>query len=256
MNIKPNLSCFRIFCLIFLLAGCGFTESSVKREKDSEARYKLGIDYLNDSPPNLQKAYIEFLEAIKIDPKNKGAHYGLGHIYAQRQDYLNAIPAFKNAISIDPTYSEAHNYLGKVYETMGRDTEAIASYHGALKNLQYATPQLPHWNLAQIYIRQKQYDKALEALQEVRRIEPANGVVLDKIAETHTQKGDLDNARSFFKEAVALAPNDPRAHFRLASFYLEKGPRELASEEFQKVIALSPQSTEADAARKSLEALK
>jgi len=256
MNIKSNLSRCRIFCLILLMAGCGFTESSINKEKASEARYKLGIAYLNDSTPNLQKAYIEFLEAINIDAKNKNAHYGLGHIYAQRQDYHNAIPAFKNAISIDSNYSEAHNYLGKVYETMGRDAEAITSYQGALKNLQYATPQLPHWNLAQIYIKQKQYDKALEALQEARRIEPTNSVILDKIAETYTQKGDLENARSFFKEAVALAPNDPRAHFRLASFYLEKGPKELAPEEFQKVIALSPESAEADAARTRLEALK
>jgi len=256
MNMQPKSRGFLCFCLIVLLAGCGFSESRIKREKESEAYYKLGIAYLNDASPNPQKAYIEFLKAVEIDPKNKEAHYALGHIYAQRQDYPNATLAFKKAISIDPNYSEAHNYLGKVYETLGNDAEAILAYQGALKNLQYVTPQLPHWNLALIYLRQKQYDKALEALQQVRKIEPTNGVVLDKIGETYLQKGESENALSFFKEAVSLAPSDHRAHYRLASFYLEKGPREFAPDVFKKVIALSPQSTEAEAARKSLETLK
>ncbi|MBI3358899.1 MAG: tetratricopeptide repeat protein [Nitrospirae bacterium] len=196
------------FCLIVLLAGCGFSESSIKKkEQESEANYKLGIAYLNDSSPNLQKAYIEFLKAIETDSKNKEAHYALGHIYAQRQDYANAILAFKKAISIDPNYSEAHNYLGKIYETSGKDAEAILAYQGALQNLQYATPQLPHWNLALIYFRQKQYDKALDELQEVRKFEPENGVVLNKIGETYMQLGESDKARSFFKEAADMSQN-------------------------------------------------
>ncbi len=199
--------CFSLFCLIVLLSGCGLSESAIKREKESEGSYKLGIAYLSDSTPNPQKAYIEFLKAVESNPNNKEAQYALGHIYAQRQDYPHAILSFKKAISIDKDYAEAHNYLGKVYEESGKDDEAILAYQAALRNLQYATPQLPHWNLAQIYLRQKQYDKALEELQEVRKLEPTNDVVLNKIGETYMQQGDSEKARSFFKEAEAVRKN-------------------------------------------------
>ena len=256
LNFQGVFSRFLCLGLVVLLGSCGFTEARIKREKSSEASYKLGIAYLNDAAPNMQKALIEFSKAIEINPDNKEAHYALGHVYAQRQDYSKAIESFKKAIAIDPVYSEAHNYLGKGYEALGRDAEAILAYQEALKNLQYTTPQLPYWNLGLIYVRQKQYDQALEAFQQARKIEPANGVVLAKMAETSLQKGDVEKALFFLKEAVAITPSDPIAHYQLAVFYLEKGPREFASAEFEKVISLAPQSKEAEAAQKSLETLK
>jgi len=222
MNITPKLRGFLAFCLILLLVGCGLSESRIRREKESEARHKLGIANLNSSAPNVQKAYIEFLEAVKINPENKDAHYALGHVYAQREDYPKAILEFQATIAIAPNYSEAHNYLGNIYETLGKDAEAILSYQEALKNLQYETPQFPHWHLGLIYVRQNQ----------------------------------LEKARASFKEAVAVAPSDHMAHYLLASFYFQKGPRELASNEFKKVIALAPQSPEAENAKKNLESLK
>jgi Tfp pilus assembly protein PilF len=236
--------------------GCGFTEARIKKEKESEANYKLGVAYLNDSSPNMQKALMEFSKSIEINPKNKDAHYALGHVYAQRQDYPKAIEAFKTAIVLDPNYSEAHNYLGKVYELSGRDAEAILAYEGALNNIQYATPQLPYWNMGLVYFRQKQYDQALEAFQQARRIEPVNADLLAKIGETYIQKGDMEKALSSYKEAVFLVPGDYMAHHRLASFYLEKGPRGFASDALNKVISLAPQSMEAESARKNLETLK
>ncbi len=256
MNILHNFRGFLSLGFLLLLVGCGFTEARIKKEKESEASYKLGVAYLNDNVPNLQKALIEFSKALEINPQNKEAHYAMGHVYFQRQDYPKAIESFKTAISIDPNYSEAHNYLGKVYEGSGREEEAILSYQGALKNIQYATPQLPYWNMGLVYFKQKKYDQALEAFQQTRKIEPANGDVLAKIGETYVQKGSLEKALSFFKEAVTLAPNDYMAHYRLASFYLENGPRMLASDALQKVISLAPQSMEAETARKSLDTLK
>jgi Tfp pilus assembly protein PilF len=251
MNIP--LKGFFCICLVFLLVGCGFKEARIKKEKESEASYKLGLAYLNDSNPNMQKALIEFAKSVEMNPKNKEARYALGHVYAQRQDYAKAISELQSAINIDPNYSEAHNYLGKCYEALGQYTEAISSYQMALKNIQYLTPQLPHWNMGMIYFKQKQYDKALEAFQQTRRIEPANGDVLAKIAETYIEKGETDNALSSFKEAVTLLPNDPIVHNRLALFYLEKGSRALAAEAFNKVISLAPDSIEAEAAKKHLE---
>jgi len=256
MNImhKPVRGLFML-CLVVLLASCGFTEARIKREQQSEASYTMGIANLNGNTPNTQQAYIDFLKAIEISPNNKKAHYALGHVHTQRQDYAKAIEAFKKAISLDENYSEAHNYLGKIYETMGKDTEAISAYQGALKNIQYATPQLPYWNMGMIYFRQKKYDDALEAFQQTRKFEPVNGVVLAKIGETYTKQGEMDKALFFYKEAVTLAPTDHMAHYRLASFYFEKGPRTLAIEGFNKVISLSPQSSEAESSRKRLELL-
>ncbi|MEK7285799.1 MAG: tetratricopeptide repeat protein [Nitrospirota bacterium] len=245
---------FSLLFLIVLLSGCAsFRDAKIKKEKASEAGYKLGIAYLNSTPPELQKAFIEFLKAIESNPNNKEAHYAIGHIYAQREDYPNAILSFKKTLAIDPNDSATYNYLGKMYELSKNDAEAILSYQSALKNLQYETPQYPYWNLAMIYLKQKQYDKGLHALMEVRRLQPTNAVVLDQIAQTYLQTGETEKALSFLKSAVSSEPDNHITHFRLAAFYLEKGPKSLATEPLKKVVALAPESTEAEAAKKHLE---
>jgi Tfp pilus assembly protein PilF len=257
MNIKHNLTVLLLGGLIVSLfvAGCSTSATRIKKEKASEGSYKLGLAYLLDTPPNLQKAYIEFLKAVENNPNNRDAHYAIGHIYAQRQEYLKAISEFQKALAIDPNYAAAHNYLGKAHELLGQDTEAIASYQAALSNLQYETPQYPHWSLAMLYLKQKQYQKGLDSLLQVRRLEPANSVVLHKIGETYREMGDLDNALLFFKESVSVVPNDHLAHYQLASFYLSQGSESLASDAFKKVIELAPESAEAAVAKKSLESL-
>ncbi|MEC4677439.1 MAG: tetratricopeptide repeat protein, partial [Nitrospirota bacterium] len=117
---------FLVLILPFMLS-CSLGESRIKREKISDSHYKLGIAHLLGKNPALQKAYIEFQKAIKLDGRNQKAHYALGHIFFQQESYEEAVAAFQKAISIDPEYSEAHNYLGRVYSLQENFDKAIAS---------------------------------------------------------------------------------------------------------------------------------
>ncbi len=260
MNMQHNPTRFEktigTLCFLSFLIGCASTDTLLKKEKESEAHHKLGIAYLNENPPNMQKAYMEFLKSVEIDSKNKEAYYALGHVYAQRQEYKKAIEAFKKTLVLDPNFSEAYNYLGNIYEVLQRDKEAILSYQEAVKNLQYATPQYPHWKLGLIYLKQKKYEDALSEFQQVRHIEPNNSVVLDKIGETHLEMGQTEKALPFFEEAVRISPDNHQTHYRLASFYLKAGLQEQAVDEFKKVIERSPDSSEAKESRKVLETLQ
>ncbi len=245
-----------LFCLIFGLVSCTTTEEKIKPEQEAGAFYKFGVAYLNETPPNLQNAYLEFLKAIQKDPKNKEAHYALGHVHAQRRDYPRAIEAFQKTIALDPSFSEAHNYMGNIYQTMGNEADAIRAYQNALSNTQYATPQLPHWNLGVIYLKRKKYETALAEFLQVRQIEPNNVVVLNKIAETYEESGQSNKALLFFQEATLVAPSDHQTHFRLASFHLKRGEQSDASKAFKKVIELAPESFEAEQSREKLTALQ
>ncbi len=215
MNMRYNLhfSTVRIGALFLLLlcVGCSVKEGRIKKEKEAESYYKLGLAHLSETPPNIQKAYVEFLKAVDTDPKNHEAFYALGHVYFQRQEYTKAIEAFKKVLSLDPNYSEAANYLGKALEIAGREDEAILAYQEAIKNLQYETPQLPHWNLGLIYLKQKKYKLALDELQEVLRIEPSNTVVLHQIGEVYIEMGQPKEARPFFERVMTLSPESDSA---------------------------------------------
>ncbi len=201
--------------LLTLLIGCQSRELLLRKEKESDAHYKLGVAYLGENVPNVQKAYIEFIKTVEIDPKYKDGHYGLGHIYAQRQEYPKAITAFKKTLALDHEFSEAYNYLGTVYELSNQDAAAIVAYQEAIKNPLYITPQFPHWKLGLLYLRQKKYEAAISEFDAVRRIEPNNSLVFEKIGETYLQMGQQEKAREAFKKVVDIAPESPEAEVSL-----------------------------------------
>lgn len=234
--------------VIVCVTGCGAARSRAQNEGASGAHYKLGLAYLNEEPPKVQKAYVEFLQAVETDPKNADALYALGHTYAQRQEYDKAVETFQKLVVLDPNASKAHNYLGNVYEALGREDEAIVAYRHATRDLQYETPQLPHWKLGLIYFKRAQYASALSEFREAHRVEPNNVVVIHQIGETYVALGETEKARSFFEEATKVAPDNHQAYHRLAQFYLAKGLLKPAATVFRKVIELSPESREAQEA--------
>ncbi len=209
------------FVLVFLpfWVACGMTEARLKKEKDSTAHYKFGIAYSRDIPPNLQKAYIEFQKAVKLDPRNRDAHYALGDVHFKREDYAEAIVSFKKTLLIDPRFSEAHNYMGTVHERQGKFEEAIGEYHKALENTEYATPQFPHWNLGSLYLKQERYDDALREFKDVLRFDPESIVAHNGLGKVYHQKGRLKEAITSYQEALQIAPAYLDAHYNLAFSY-------------------------------------
>ncbi|HEX6825111.1 MAG TPA: tetratricopeptide repeat protein, partial [Nitrospiraceae bacterium] len=66
------------FLMIGWLSGCATSEGSVKK---SQGYYQEGLASLDHDQ---QKAFVSFQKAVKLDPNNKEARYGLGHILAMQ----------------------------------------------------------------------------------------------------------------------------------------------------------------------------
>ena len=66
---------------------------------------------------------MSFQKAVKLDPNNKEARYGLGHILAMQGKLPQAEEELMAATKLDENYSEAHTYLGQILEKQGRWTE-------------------------------------------------------------------------------------------------------------------------------------
>ena len=232
--------------------GCGLREARIKREKEASAHYKFGIAYLGDKPPQVQQAYIEFQKAVKLDPRYRDAHYALGHVFFQQERYEESIAAFKKALSIDPSYSEAQNYLGRVYSLLGEHDKALAAYQAALKNPQYSTPEKPYWNIGLLYIREKDYPKAVDALKNALRVNPNLVAVHTLLGEVYAKMGDTRKAVSAYRKVIEIRPNDINAHYNLACIYQKAGEAALADAAFDKVIALLPDVAHEEDFRKCL----
>src|SRR6476660_2922420 len=129
--------------LTCFIGGCAPSEETKQKSK---GYYQEGMASLER---DRQKAYVSFQKAVQLDPGNKEARYGLGHILVDQGKLPQAESEFRAAIKIDENYSAAHTYLGQVLAYQERWPEAIAEFRRALSNPLYSTPDLSRFHLGQ-----------------------------------------------------------------------------------------------------------
>jgi Tfp pilus assembly protein PilF len=167
--IRP-LACLLLVSALLIgwLSGCATPEGSAQKSK---GYYQEGIASLEYDQ---QKAFVSFQKAVKLDPNNKEARYGLGHILALQGKLVQAEEEFTAATKLDDSYSEAYTYLGQVLEKQERWTEAIAAFRQALTNPLYATPDLARFHLGRILAHEGNFQGAMEAFEDALVVNPPN----------------------------------------------------------------------------------
>lgn len=150
------------------IGGCATSEEAKQKSK---GYYQEGMASLDR---DRQKAYVSFQKAVQLDPENKEARYGLGHILVYQGKLSQAEAEFRAAIKIDENYSEAHTYLGQVLVYQDRWPEAIAEFRRALSNPLYATPDLARFHLGKALAHEGDYQGAMEALEDALAVNPPN----------------------------------------------------------------------------------
>lgn len=154
--------------LIVWLPGCATSDESLQKSK---GYYQEGVASLDHDQ---QKAFVSFQKAVKLNPSNKEARYGLGHILAQQGKLLQAEKEFRTATKLDENYSEAYTYLGQVLEKQGRWPEAVSAFRQALTNPLYTTPDLARFHLGRSLAHESDYQGAMEALEDALVVNPPN----------------------------------------------------------------------------------
>jgi len=174
LNIERTIVCFYPSLIltgvltIGLLSGCAISEESKKKSK---GYYQEGVASLES---DRQKAFVSFQKAVQLNPENKEARYGLGHILVYRGKFAQAEAEFREAIRIDDDYSEAHTYLGQVLANEDRWAEAIAEYRKALSNPLYITPDLARFHLGKALAHEGDLQSAMEAFEDAAAVNPPN----------------------------------------------------------------------------------
>ncbi len=177
----------KAICLILaviLLCACGGAVSW-------QEQYDLGMRYLNEQ--NYDEAVLAFTAAIKIDPNQEDLYLALADVYMLQQNYSEAINILeKGQETLSQTSDGFTDKLAQVYiqraqyliaqgETEENLAAALADYEKA-KELGYTAANL--WlGMADVYIRQGDYDKALDILQQGLKAVGDNPEILAKIAE-------------------------------------------------------------------------
>ncbi len=162
-----------------------------------------------------------FLKALKVDPDNVEILRKLIYLTAENGRLDEAETRARKVLELAPHDSGSHNDLGEVLRQKGKFDEAIQSYRKALE-LRPDSPGVLN-NIAIIHAMRGQFAEAEKTFRTLidlaakdRRIYPLNFLI--NLAMVCDKQGKLEDGEKFYRQALALEPNDPGICNSLAWF--------------------------------------
>ena len=118
---------------------------------------------------------------------------------------------------------------------------------GDLQSLANADPTDTQADLAIIteYIRRRQYDKALAAVDALEKKQPKAALPSVLRGSVYLAKRDLVNARKSYEHALELEPEFFSAAFSLALLDIREGRPQAARDRFDRILAKNPKNEQA-----------
>lgn len=180
-----------------------WTKTIADSPNSYRAHNNLGNIYFNQG--SLDKARIEYEEALRIKPDYALAHNGLGNIGNSAGDPGKAIEEFRKAIELDANQLQGHYNLGRAYEKLGKHHEAIDEYNIVIRldphNLD------TYYALGSLYQGADLTDKAIEVYQKTIFLNPDMIHGYKNLVFIYlNNKNDKEAARHYLKKLLKIDP--------------------------------------------------
>lgn len=159
-------------------------------------------------------------EALALLSVLKAAHpgapavfYELGLYYAERDERLSAVTAFRETVRLNPRHSKAWRALADQYTLAGDAKAAEDAYAQHVKTMVNA-PQLKE---AAAALSAGRFDVAEKGLRAFLIDNPADVVAMRLLAEVAERFGHFDEAESLLARTLELAPgfDSARHHYAI-----------------------------------------
>jgi tetratricopeptide (TPR) repeat protein len=129
-----------------------------------------------------------FSHILKIDPDNYMGFYAKGGYHVSREEWEKASDAYLKAIEKRPEYADSYFYLAVCYNRLGRPEDARRAYE-----------KVTQWK------------------------DPRNANALINVGTAYREMGDVDNAVSYYFQALRYKPVHRIAQTTLGNLLNDKG---------------------------------
>ena len=167
----------------------------------------------------LESAEACFRQAVLEDPTCSEAHFNLAVLFFENGRADRAIEKFLKVISLSPDISSVHKELGETiidYEVPHFDPKTelkdMSALNSAIELYREALDSIPilrecYRNIGEVLMRKGQYSEADTAFAEATKIPDDLQEVFHNVGATIHCPGNLDNAISMHRTAMARAPD-------------------------------------------------
>lgn len=171
----------------------------------------------------LDRAFADLDEAIRLDPNYSIAYYNRGLVWRDKGDLDRAIADYTEAIRLNPKYAIAYNNRGTVWRDKGDRDRAIADFDEAIRLAPDPKDARAYNNRALAWRNNGDLDRAIADYNEAIRLDPKYAFAYYNRGFAWRDKDDLDRAIADYTEAVQLEPKNAAYYRNRGYAYFLKG---------------------------------
>jgi predicted TPR repeat methyltransferase/Tfp pilus assembly protein PilF len=184
-----------------------------------------------------EASYGRLKKAIHIDPDHR--YYALlGNVCQSLGEYEEAVRQYRFACTHGNTEADTHTNMGLALFELGQCKEAKKAHNQSL----ILDPE--HlgacYNLALIFLFEKDYTKAQEYLIRAREIDPEDIEVLNNLGNTYLHQGQIQQARSLYAQALSHNQYYGEALYNMAMSYQSTGENIEVKRRLQMLLEIHP----------------
>ena len=185
---------------------------------NADAYYQMAVIHLKlGGITNMQKAFAELNQTLKINKNNRDAQVKLGEFYLLGNEPAKAREQAELILASAPQDKEALIIRGRSLINEKRYQDGITE----LKKLLSLDPKNVgiYMELSRAYFFTNNRTAAEDILRQGLTANPDSIDIMLTLGDFHLSTGKPDLAEAMFQRIVGVAPNNEVARLRLASFY-------------------------------------
>jgi tetratricopeptide (TPR) repeat protein len=168
---------------------------------DSAEADMLAGEALNEMKDD-EGAIREFRSAVRANPKEPDAHFGLGYLLWTQKQYKEAVDEFHAELANDPSHVQSMVYLADTEIQLDEMNAAQPLLEKAVKL--DASLSLAHLDLGIVYTEDGKRQEALREFTAAAKLNPGDVDVHWRLGRLYRSMGKMDEAKAEFDKAGAL----------------------------------------------------
>lgn len=189
---------------------------------------------------NYDAAYDLLEHCIGINPNAAEAYFMLSFYDGILKGDSAAFADVKKASELNPANNAYLERIGVGYVSMGNLDEAIKAYEKLSRNSPERSDVLDF--LAQLYSRQKDYDKMLDVLNRMEALEGASEDLTLAKMRVYSLQGKKEEEYNELKNMSEKHPNDMNYRVMLGNWLLQNGSPDEAGKLYIEVLQAEPEN--------------
>jgi tetratricopeptide (TPR) repeat protein len=186
----------------------------------------------------IDAARVSYARALALEPNNVLALLNLGKLDESVGDFKAAEAYYQQALNLKPKSIPVLLELAQLSFRQGQESNGVQWLQQAIEF--HPVSLLPRMTLAEHYLRQRDGEKAKEAIWPIYRLRPKNVRVLDVLGRAELLGEHYPAAAAIYGEMVSLLPKLPYGYVQLGGAQLKTGKIQDAEKAFQTAWELEP----------------